>query len=135
MYAFIRLLPSTGSISYVLEYIPATPLLTVLDVSSASSIMAARGALWNASIFSSKGLVPWEDVKKEYVRKCILWDNDIKSTKHTLKEMIMHYSSLELPEGKAVIKSDNLEDIARLYGEERYYQLCLENRFQHNGGN
>lgn len=42
----------------------------------------------------------------------ILWDNDIKSTKHTLKEMIMHYSCLELPEGKGVIKSENLADIA-----------------------
>lgn len=42
----------------------------------------------------------------------ILWDNDIKSTKHTLKEMIMHYSSLELPEGKAVIKSESLADLA-----------------------
>lgn len=42
----------------------------------------------------------------------ILWDNDIKSTKHTLKEMIMHYSCLELPEGKAVIKSDTLADLA-----------------------
>ncbi|PRQ19681.1 putative tRNA-dihydrouridine(20) synthase (NAD(P)(+)) [Rosa chinensis] len=75
----------------------------------ASSIMAARGALWNASIFSPKGKLPWEDVKKEY---SILWDNDIKSTKHTLKEMIMYYSSLELPEGKAVIKSESLEDLA-----------------------
>ncbi|XP_038685945.1 tRNA-dihydrouridine(20) synthase [NAD(P)+]-like isoform X2 [Tripterygium wilfordii] len=89
----------------------------------ASSIMVARGALWNASIFSSGNKVHWEDVKREYVRKSILWDNDIKSTKHTLKEMIMHYSSLGLPEGKAVIKSETLTDIARLYGEERYYQL------------
>lgn len=32
-------------------------------------MMAARGALWNASIFSPKGKLPWEDVKREYVRK------------------------------------------------------------------
>lgn len=42
----------------------------------------------------------------------ILWDNDIKSTKHTLKEMIMHYTCLEYPEGKAVIKSETLADLA-----------------------
>jgi hypothetical protein len=42
----------------------------------------------------------------------ILWDNDIKSTKHTLKEMIMHHSCLELPEGKAVIKCDTPADLA-----------------------
>lgn len=94
----------------------------------ASSVMAARGALWNASIFSPEGKLPWEDVKREYVRKSILWDNDIKSTKHTLKEMIMHYSCLELPEGKAVIKSESLADLAKLYGEEKYYQFVQEKR-------
>ncbi|KAL6573101.1 hypothetical protein OROHE_002577 [Orobanche hederae] len=78
----------------------------------ASSVMVARGALWNASIFSPKGKIPWEDVKREYMRKSILWDNDVKSTKHTLKEMIMHYSCLELPEGKGVIKSETLADLA-----------------------
>ncbi|KAL6529989.1 hypothetical protein OROMI_028634 [Orobanche minor] len=78
----------------------------------ASSVMVARGALWNASIFSPKGKMPWEDVKREYMRKSILWDNDVKSTKHTLKEMIMHYSCLELPEGKGVIKSETLADLA-----------------------
>ncbi|XP_074308942.1 uncharacterized protein LOC141643621 isoform X2 [Silene latifolia] len=84
----------------------------------AASVMVARGALWNASIFSSHGKLPWEEVKKEYLRKSILWDNDVKSTKHTLKEMIMHHSCLGLPEGKAVIKSENLEHLANLYEEE-----------------
>ncbi|KAL0332396.1 UNVERIFIED_CONTAM: tRNA-dihydrouridine(20) synthase [NAD(P)+]-like [Sesamum calycinum] len=88
------------------------PVMQMAMYLSASSVMVARGALWNASIFSPKGKLPWEDVKIEYVRKSILWDNDIKSTKHTLKEMIMHYSCLELPEGKAVIKSDTLADLA-----------------------
>lgn len=35
----------------------------------AASIMVARGAMWNASIFCAKGKTPWEDVKREYVRK------------------------------------------------------------------
>ncbi|GLU13378.1 hypothetical protein SLE2022_300160 [Rubroshorea leprosula] len=94
----------------------------------ASSVMVARGALWNASIFSPKGKVHWEDVKREYVRKSILWDNDVKSTKQTLKEMIMHYSCLELTEGKAVIKAENLADLAQLYGEEKYFQFVADNR-------
>lgn len=94
----------------------------------ASSVMIARGALWNASIFSPLGKLPWEEVKKKYVRKSILWDNDVKSSKHTLKEMIMHHSCLELPEGKAVIKSESLADLAKLYGEEDYFQFVNGNR-------
>jgi hypothetical protein len=35
--------------------------------------MVARGAMWNASIFCPKGKIPWEDVKREYVRKvCVV---------------------------------------------------------------
>ncbi|XP_057784345.1 uncharacterized protein LOC131001781 isoform X1 [Salvia miltiorrhiza] len=94
----------------------------------ASSVMVARGALWNASIFSSKGKLPWEDVKREYLRKSILWDNDVKSTKYTLKEMIVHYSCLELPEGKAINKSETLADLARLYEEDMYYKHVLKSR-------
>ncbi|KAM3709036.1 hypothetical protein ACJW31_02G142400 [Castanea mollissima] len=105
----------------------------VKDATGASSVMVARGALWNASIFSPKGKVSWEDVKRDYIRKSILWDNDIKSTKHTLKEMIMHYSSLELPEGKAVIKSESLADLVQLYGEEKYYKFVHEKRLLVNG--
>ncbi|XP_061361067.1 uncharacterized protein LOC133304987 isoform X3 [Gastrolobium bilobum] len=70
---------------------------------------------------------------------CILWDNDLKSTKQTLKEMIMHYSCLEFPEGKAVIKSESLADLAgrigfnstwkELYGQEQYYQLIKADRY------
>lgn len=94
----------------------------------ASAVMVARGALWNASIFSPKGKVPWEEVKRQYVRKSILWDNDVKSTKHTLKEMIMHFSSLELLEGKAVNKSETLANLAQLYGEDKYYEFVNDNR-------
>lgn len=42
----------------------------------------------------------------------IFWDNDVKTTKYTLKEMIVHHSSLELPEGKAINKCETLADLA-----------------------
>ncbi|ERM93677.1 tRNA-dihydrouridine(20) synthase [NAD(P)+]-like isoform X1 [Amborella trichopoda] len=93
----------------------------IKSVTGASSVMVARGAVWNASIFKPEGKLPWESVKREYIRKSILWDNDVKSTKHTLKEMIMHHSSLELAEGKAMIRSATLANLAELYGEESYY--------------
>ncbi|PKA49205.1 tRNA-dihydrouridine(47) synthase [NAD(P)(+)]-like [Apostasia shenzhenica] len=84
----------------------------IKHATGATSVMVARGALWNASVFCAKGKSPWEDVKKEYIRKCILWDNDVKSTKQTLKEMIMHYSCLELAEGKAINRSETIADLA-----------------------
>lgn len=100
----------------------------IKSVTGATSVMVARGALWNASIFCAEGKSSWEDIKREYVRKCILWDNDVKSTKHTLKEMIMHYSCLEFEEGKAVTKSKTIADLANFYGEDGYYQLVTRSR-------
>ena len=35
----------------------------------------------------------------------VLWDNDLRSTKHNSKRDVMHYSNLELSEGKAVNRS------------------------------
>jgi hypothetical protein len=42
----------------------------------------------------------------------IEWDNDLKCTKHTLREMIVHYSCLEFPEGKGINCCCSLSDIA-----------------------
>lgn len=37
----------------------------IKNVTGAASVMVARGAMWNASIFRSKGKLLWEDVKRE----------------------------------------------------------------------
>ncbi|GLJ30164.1 hypothetical protein SUGI_0596690 [Cryptomeria japonica] len=100
----------------------------IRDATGASSVMVARGALWNASIFRPEGALPWEDVKREYMRKSLLWDNSIKYTKHTLKEMINHHSFIELPEGKAITKCQTLADLADLYGQRDFYRTVLEDR-------
>ncbi|KFK23997.1 hypothetical protein AALP_AAs47907U000100 [Arabis alpina] len=55
------------------------------------------------------------------VLQSILWNNDVKSTKYTIKEMIAHHSCLELPEGKSITKADTLEDLAQLYELDDYY--------------
>ncbi|CAL9247016.1 unnamed protein product [Arabidopsis halleri] len=102
----------------VLEYDDFSRIKTA---TGAASVMVARGAMWNASIFSPKGKSHWEDVKKKYLRKSILWNNDVKSTKYTIKEMIAHHSCLELPEGKSINKADTLEDLSRLYDLEDYF--------------
>lgn len=101
-------------------------------VTGASSVMVARGALWNASIFSPEGKLPWEDVRREYFRKSILWDNEIRSTKQTLRDMTSHHTSLEVPEWRAVVKSETVADLAKLYGEEKYYNLVNQIRVSHS---
>ncbi|KAK1304542.1 hypothetical protein QJS10_CPB11g00857 [Acorus calamus] len=103
----------------------------IADVVAALSIpVIANGDRGHVECFnfSPKGKLPWEEVKREYVRKCILWDNDVKSTKQTIKELIMHHSCLEFPEGKAVNKCETVADLGKLYGEEEYCIAVQESR-------
>ena len=70
---------------------------------AAQVAQAITACIWQLALTSYCIITMWQS---------ILWDNDVKSTKHALKEMIMHYSCLELPEGKGVIKCDTSEDVA-----------------------
>ncbi|CAM6033437.1 unnamed protein product [Sphagnum compactum] len=102
----------------------------IKDATGASSVMVGRGACWNPSVFRSEGKLFWEDVKREYVKKSIEWDNDLKCTKHTLREMIVHYSCLEFPEGKGINCCCSLSDIADMYGERDFYTEVVAKRSQ-----
>lgn len=102
----------------------------IKDATGASSVMVARGAVWNASVFRPEGKLFWEDVKKNYVKKCVEWDNDVHWTKHTLKEMIMHHSCLEYPEGKTLTRCKTLADVADMYGFQNYYRELEVSRGQ-----
>lgn len=100
----------------------------IKDATGAASVMVARGAAWNASVFRPDGMLSWEHVKREYVKKCVDWDNDVKSTKHTLKEMLMHYSCLEFPEGKSINRCRSIKDLADMYELESYYNSVVASR-------
>lgn len=103
----------------VLEY---SDFQRIKDATGSSAVMVARGAVWNASVFRPEGKLFWEDVKKEYVKKCVEWENGVQWTKHTLREMIMHHSCLELAEGKALARCKTLADVADMYGFQSYYR-------------
>ncbi|GBG74327.1 hypothetical protein CBR_g18738 [Chara braunii] len=94
----------------------------IKEATGAAAVMVARAAAWNVSIFRPEGPLPIELIKQEYVRKCASTANDVKSTKHTLKEMIMHHSCLEFPEGKALNACRSLQDICKLYKVGELYE-------------
>lgn len=100
------------------------------EATGASSIMVARAAMWNASVFRPEGLLDWELVKREYVKRCVLWDNGVKYSKHTVKEMIMQHGNYEMEEGRGVNKCRNLQDLSDHYGLRDYYDSVLLERTQ-----
>jgi len=98
------------------------------DETGAASSMCARGAQWNASIFSSEGLRPVPEVIREYVKRSILTDNPYQNSKYVIKEMMVVDTGLETAEAKAVNKCNSLHDLAKLFKVEDYYAEVMRER-------
>lgn len=75
----------------------------------ASSVMLARAAMWNASVFSKQGLLPVERVMEEYLKYAIRYDNHAFNTKYCLCQMLR--DKVESPLGKQVQAAQTNADI------------------------
>lgn len=64
-------------------------ILKFREKTGASSVMIARSAMRNASIFrSDNSLEPIEEVIKQYLRLAVRYDNSLAQTKYTLQTML-----------------------------------------------
>uniref|UniRef100_A0A1A8NIZ4 Dihydrouridine synthase 2-like, SMM1 homolog n=2 Tax=Nothobranchius TaxID=28779 RepID=A0A1A8NIZ4_9TELE len=87
---------------------------------SASSVMLARAAMWNASVFRSQGLLPVEIVMEEYLRYAVQYDNHAFNTKYCLCQMLR--DKVESPLGKQVQAAQTNAEISEAYGLQEFYQ-------------
>lgn len=74
-----------------------------------SSVMIARAAEWNCSIFRKEGLLPIDDVIKDYLKYCIDYDNSPSNTKYCVQNILRELQ--ETPRGKAFLEAQTLEQI------------------------
>ncbi|KAM9352167.1 tRNA-dihydrouridine(20) synthase [NAD(P)+]-like [Symphorus nematophorus] len=86
----------------------------------ASSVMLARAAMWNASVFSKQGLLPVEKVMEEYLKYAIRYDNNAFNTKYCLCQMLR--DKVESPLGKQVQAAQTNAEISEAYGMQDLYQ-------------
>uniref|UniRef100_A0A672FQK2 tRNA-dihydrouridine(20) synthase [NAD(P)+]-like n=1 Tax=Salarias fasciatus TaxID=181472 RepID=A0A672FQK2_SALFA len=86
----------------------------------ASSVMLARAAMWNASVFSSRGPLPVETVMEDYLRYAIRYDNNAFNTKYCLCQMLR--DKVESVLGKQVQASQTNAEISEAYGLQAFYQ-------------
>lgn len=89
-----------------------------------SSVMLARAAMWNASVFTSQGPLPVEKVMEEYLKYAIRYDNNAFNTKYCLCQMLR--DKVESPLGKQVQAAQTNADISEAYGLQDFYQQTLE---------
>ncbi|CAD1470105.1 unnamed protein product [Heterotrigona itama] len=58
------------------------------EITGCNSVMLARAAEWNCSIFSKEGLLPMEDVIKSYLKYAVDCDNPPSNTKYCIQNIL-----------------------------------------------
>ncbi|KAJ0041601.1 hypothetical protein NL108_012372 [Boleophthalmus pectinirostris] len=117
----IPVIANGGSLDLVKTY---TDIEEFRKASGASSVMLARAAMWNPSVFSPKGLLPVETVMEEYLKYAIRYDNHAFNTKYCLCQMLR--DKVETPQGKLVQAAQTNAEFSVAYGLQEYFQKVQE---------
>jgi len=95
----------------------------IRELTGADSVMIARGAIKNASIFQSTH-IPVYDVMQDYMKLAITTDNHYTNTKYTLLQIAKEHGMWRNNgegEGQILLKGKSTGEIARLFNLEEYY--------------
>lgn len=79
------------------------------QASGASSVMIARTAQWNVSIFRREGQLPLDDVITAYLKLAVQYDNSPSNAKYCVQSMLRELQ--ETPRGKKFLAAQSLQDI------------------------
>ncbi|XP_061532896.1 tRNA-dihydrouridine(20) synthase [NAD(P)+]-like isoform X2 [Phycodurus eques] len=95
----------------------------------ASSVMLARAAMWNPSVFRSAGPLPLHDVMIQYLKYALRYDNHAFNSKYCLCQMLR--DKVESALGKRVQAAQNNQELSEafdLVGVFEETQAALEAR-------
>lgn len=89
------------------------------DLCGASSIMLARAAEWNSSIFRKQGLLPKLEVVKMYLKYAVEYDNTAPNTKYNVQNILQDLQETE--QGKKFLASETIEQICEVFDMKDFY--------------
>ncbi|XP_056382412.1 tRNA-dihydrouridine(20) synthase [NAD(P)+]-like [Hyla sarda] len=92
------------------------------SVTAASSVMIARAAMWNPSVFRRAGPLPLEDVMRDYIRHAVMYNNHYTNTKYCLCQMMR--DQLESPLGRKLHATQSTLDICEVFEMTSFYESC-----------
>ncbi|KAK7115278.1 tRNA-dihydrouridine(20) synthase [NAD(P)+]-like [Littorina saxatilis] len=92
----------------------------------ASSVMIARRAEWNCSIFRKEGKLPLYDVIKAYLTYAFQYDNNDINTKYCVLQMM--HEDMDRLEGQKTLTIKTNEEISEVWGMKAEYQQFLQDR-------
>lgn len=84
-------------------------ILKFRNACGSSSVMIARAAEYNYTIFRKEGLLPLDDIIFEYLKTCVDFDNSGFNAKYCVQMMLRELQ--ETPRGKRFLECQTLEEI------------------------
>lgn len=84
-------------------------IFTFKEEIGCSSVMLARAAEWNCSIFRKEGMLPMEDVIKAYLKYAVDYDNPPANTKYCVQNILRELQ--DSPLGRRFLEAQTLEKI------------------------
>lgn len=85
----------------------------------ASSVMIARAFEENPSILRKEGLLPLDQVIKEYIKYCISYENHVKNVKYCIQHMLR--SDQASDDGQKLLSSHDMLSICKIWQMENIY--------------
>ncbi|XP_032087202.1 tRNA-dihydrouridine(20) synthase [NAD(P)+]-like [Thamnophis elegans] len=113
----IPVIANGGSHDFVKAY---SDLQIFREATAASSVMVARAAMWNPSIFRKEGPLPLKDVMQEYIKYAVRYDNHYTNTKYCLCQMLRE--QLENAQGKKLHAAQSLQEICEVFEMSSFFQ-------------
>jgi len=89
------------------------------ELTGATSVMVARSAQDNPSVFRKEGPLPVNDVIKDYLHVAISLNNHYVNCKYCILQIMKGLQ--ESPEGVVVRAAENLREICQVFGMEDYF--------------
>uniref|UniRef100_A0A8D0HAN7 Dihydrouridine synthase 2 n=1 Tax=Sphenodon punctatus TaxID=8508 RepID=A0A8D0HAN7_SPHPU len=113
----IPVIANGGSHDFIKEY---TDIQLFQQATGASSVMVARAAMWNPSIFRKEGLWPLKEVMQEYIKYAVRYDNHYTNTKYCLCQMLRE--QLETTRGKKLHAAHSTQEICEVFEMGSFYE-------------
>lgn len=101
------------------------------EKTGASSVMVARACEANPSIFRKDGLLPLDQVIKEYIKYCIQYEAHVKNAKYCIQHMLRSDQASE--QGKKLLAAHDMLTISKLWHMEDFYYAHEEKKRNING--
>ncbi|XP_017871372.1 PREDICTED: tRNA-dihydrouridine(20) synthase [NAD(P)+]-like [Drosophila arizonae] len=102
------------------------------ELCGADSVMVARAAQLNVSIFRKQGMLPIDEVICKYLRLCVDYDNAPHNSKYCVQSILKELQ--ETPRGKRFLQCQTLQQICEIWGLGDYCRRKQQELKEHGNG-